>query len=165
MTGIMEIREVTDTDEKQRITRFVLESLPDWFGIAESREQYVRDSTECYFVAAYDGEQPVGFLCLKETGRATVELHVMGVLQEYHRKGIGRDLLGKAKKAAVRQGYSFLQVKTVRMGVYNDYDDTNRFYLSLGFMEFEVFPMLWDEQNPCQVYVMYLGGDADNTAE
>lgn len=25
-----------------------------------------------------------------------------------------------------------------------------------GFKEFEVFPTLWDEQNPCQIYVMAL---------
>ena len=60
------------------------------------------------------------------------------------------------KNAAIRGGYSFLQVKTVQMGKYDDYDATNRFYLSLGFKEFEVFPTLWDEWNPCQVYVMAL---------
>lgn len=27
-------------------------------------------------------------------------------------------------------------------------------YLSLSFREFEVFPTLWDEWNPCQIYVM-----------
>lgn len=32
-----------------------------------------------------------------------------------------------------------------------------KFYKSLGFKEFEVFPTLWDEWNPCQIYVMYLG--------
>ena len=76
--------------------------------------------------------------------------------QEYHRKGTGRALFEKAKEAAVRTGYSFLQVKTVQMGKYEDYDRTNRFYLSLGFKEFEVFPLLWDEWNPCQIYVMSL---------
>ncbi len=49
-----------------------------------------------------------------------------------------------------------MQVKTVQMGRYKEYDDTNRFYLSLGFQEFEVFPTLWDEWNPCQIYVMAL---------
>ena len=57
---------------------------------------------------------------------------------------------------AYEKGYSFLQVKTVQMGVYEEYDRTNRFYLSLGFQEFEVFPTLWDEANPCQIYVMVL---------
>jgi len=40
------------------------------------------------------------------------------------------------------------------MGKYEAYDKTNRFYLALGFKEFEVFPNLWDEWNPCQVYIM-----------
>ena len=47
-----------------------------------------------------------------------------------------------------------MQVKTVQMGRYKEYDDTNRFYRSLGFKELEVFPTLWDEWNPCQIYVM-----------
>ena len=152
----MDIREVTTASEKQRITREILEALPDWFGIEESREEYIRKSAGLIFHAAFDNEQPVGFICLKETGKDTAEICVMGVLKEYHRKGVGRVLFEEAKNAAIREGYSFLQVKTVQMGKYDDYDDTNRFYLSMGFKEFEVFPMLWDEWNPCQVYVMSL---------
>ena len=53
-------------------------------------------------------------------------------------------------------GYAFMQVKTVQMGKYPQYDRTNRFYRALGFKEFEVFPMLWDPGNPCQIYVLYL---------
>lgn len=150
------IREIQEPAEKQRIARTILEALPDWFGIEESREGYIKESAGLPFFAAFDGEQPIGFLCLKETGKETVELCVMGVLQEYHRKGTGSALFEKAKEAAVRMGYSFMQVKTVQMGRYEDYDRTNRFYLSLGFKEFEVFPLLWDEWNPCQIYVMSL---------
>jgi len=80
----------------------------------------------------------------------------MGVLKELHRRGIGRELFAGAKSAASEKGYSFIQVKTVQMGRYEEYDRTNRFYLSLGFKEFEVFPTLWDEWNPCQIYVMGL---------
>lgn len=143
-------------EERQRIARRVLEALPDWFGIPEARESYIRESEEQFFFAAFSKEEPVGFLCLKETGKATVELAVMGVLKEYHRMGIGRALFLAAKKYALEKGYSFLQVKTVQMGRYEDYDRTNLFYVSLGFQEFEVFPTLWDEWNPCQVYVMAL---------
>ena len=77
-----------------------------------------------------------------------------GVLKEYHREGIGKELFNRAKKAAKEMGYSFIQVKTVQMGKYKSYDDTNRFYISIGFKEFEVFPTLWDKWNPCQIYVM-----------
>ena len=93
---------------------------------------------------------------MDETGKDTVELYVMGILKEYHRQGIGRRLVEKAKELAKQKGYSFMQVKTVQMGKYKEYDKTNRFYLSLGFKEFEIFPTLWDEWNPCQVYVMGL---------
>ena len=152
----MRINTITDKEQKQKITRMILEALPEWFEVAESRENYIRDCTDKNFFAAFDGERPVGFLCLNETGMDTVELHVMGVLKEYHRKGIGKMLVEAAKESAVKDGYSFFQVKTVKMGMYDDYDDTNRFYIALGFKEFEVFPTLWDEANPCQIYVMAL---------
>ena len=148
------VKELTVAEEKIRCSRLILERLPDWFGIEESREAYIRESADRVFFCAFDGEQPVGFLDLKETGKDTVELAVMGVLKEYHRRGIGRLLFQAAKERAQQMGYSFMQVKTVQMGKYEDYDKTNLFYLSLGFKEFEVFPTLWDEANPCQVYVM-----------
>ena len=152
----MMIREITEATEKQGIARLILEALPEWFEISETREGYIKESAEYPLFAAFDGERPIGFLCLKETGKDTAELHVMGVLQECHRKGIGRKLFEKAKEKAAGEGYSFLQVKTVKMGCYEDYDRTNLFYRDLGFMEFEVIPTLWDENNPCQIYVMSL---------
>ena len=150
------IRVINDSQEKQRIARFLLESLSDWFGIPEAREQYIRESADEIMLASVENDQPNGFLCLKETGKDTVELAVMGVLKECHRKGIGRELFEHAKQIAVEKGYSFIQVKTVQMGRYEEYDNTNRFYLSLGFKEFEVIPTLWDEWNPCQIYMMAL---------
>ena len=150
------IKEITDPAEKQAIARNVLEALTDWFGIEESREDYISHSADWTFLAAKDDHNVVGFLCLKETGKATVELAVMGVLKDYHRRGIGRQLVEKAKEIARAQGYEFMQVKTVKMGVYDDYDKTNHFYISCGFKELEVFPLLWDEWNPCQVYVVSL---------
>ena len=152
----MKIEIIENQQQKKAIVRAILEALPDWFGVPESREQYIAASADEILVAAMENGQPVGFLCLKETGKDTMELAVMGVLQPYHRRGIGRQMFRKAKEIAREQGYSFLQVKTVRMGMYEDYDRTNLFYLSLGFKEFEVFPELWDEANPCQVYVMSL---------
>ena len=152
----MIIGQISDADKKQRIVREILEALPDWFAIPEAREEYIRDSAEQTCIAALEADCPIGFLCLKETGKDTMELAVMGVLKEYHRQGLGRKLFQTAKETVCEQGYSFLQVKTVQMGKYEDYDNTNKFYISLGFKEFEVFPTLWDEENPCQIYVMAL---------
>lgn len=150
------IRILINPEEKKAIARQILEALPEWFGIPESTENYISESANQDMFVAYEDDKPVGFICLKETGKDTVELAVMGILKEYHRKGIGRRLFDCARMTAKEKGYSFIQVKTVQMGRYKEYDDTNRFYLSLGFKELEVFPTLWDEWNPCQVYVMYL---------
>lgn len=150
----MRIQMLDDRQEKQRVARVILEALPEWFGIPEARENYIRESADEIMLVSSEGGEPDGFLCLKETGRDTLELAVMGVLKEYHRQGVGTALVQAAKRMARERGYSFLQVKTVQMGRHPEYDATNRFYLSLGFKEFEVFPTLWDEWNPCQIYVM-----------
>ena len=150
------VRQIANDGDKRAIAREILEALPAWFGIPQARENYIADSVQRPFYAAFEGTNPLGFLYLKETGKDTVELAVMGVRKEYHRRGIGRQLFAMAKEDAVKMGYSFLQVKTVQMGHYEEYDSTNQFYLSLGFRELEVFPMLWGEENPCQIYVMSL---------
>ena len=153
----MDIRKIEDKDEKRRISRVILEGLTQWFEVDESREKFISESADQPFFAAFtDNGEPAGFLCLKETGRDTVELAVMGVKKELHRCGAGMELFEAARGFAADSGYSFMQVKTVKMGMYEDYDRTNRFYLSLGFRELEVLP-LWDDANPCQVYIMYIG--------
>lgn len=150
------IIQVENNKEKEMISRTILEALPDWFGLPEAREEYIVNSVNQQFFAAVKEGKPIGFLCLKQTGKDTVEVSVMGVLKEFHRHGIGRKLFMKAKEKAIKDGFSFIQVKTVQMGQYDNYDNTNKFYISLGFKEFEIFPTLWDEWNPCQVYVMAL---------
>ena len=64
----MTVFQVDDPERKQAIAREILEALPDWFGVTESREEYIRDSAGLPFFAAFDGERPIGFLCLKESG-------------------------------------------------------------------------------------------------
>ena len=150
------IEQIFDKEEKKAISRKVLEALREWFEVDESRERYISESAGQIFIAAKEDGEYVGFLCLKETGKETAELAVMGVMKDHHRSGIGRQLFEKAKETALSEGYSFMQVKTVQMGKYPDYDKTNMFYLSCGFKEFEVFPEYWDAANPCQIYVMAL---------
>lgn len=150
------VEQIFDKNKKKAVARKVLEALNDWFEVEESREKYIAESADQIFLAAKENDDHVGFLCLKKTGNATVELAVMGVLKEFHRKGLGRELFEEARKIAVKEGYSFMQVKTVQMGVYDDYDRTNLFYLSCGFKELEVIEEIWGKDNPCQIYIMYL---------
>ena len=150
------IRFIEDSKERQKISREILENLTDWFEVKESREDYIKKSSEWPFWAATENDKLTGFLCLKETGKETVEIAVMGVKKEFHRKGYGRKLFEAAKEYAFNHGYFFIQVKTVCSGMYADYDKTNEFYKNLGFKEFEVIKEIWGEKNPCQIYVMNL---------
>ena len=159
-SDMMRVMMITDPAQREQIAREILEALQDWFEIPETREKYIRESREQMFLAAEQNGRMAGFLCLKETGSSSVELAVMGVRKEWHRQGTGKALVQAAKAAAAAAGYEFMQVKTVQMGRYEEYDRTNRFYRSVGFRELEVFPDYWNEANPCQVYVLCLKDEA-----
>ena len=59
-----------------------------------------------------------GFLYLKESGKNTVEIVIMSVLKKYHKNWVL--LFEKAKEVVANAGYSFMKVKTVKMGIYED---------------------------------------------
>lgn len=151
------IHEITDPAEKRLISAEILAALPDWFGLPDSTRQYIEQSAALPFWAARQKGSHVGFAAMKLTSPHTAEVYVMGVLPGHHRGGIGRGLYLALESRAKELGCSFMQVKTVQMGRYEAYDRTNRFYLAMGFSELECLPTLWDEWNPCQVYVKYIG--------
>ncbi len=151
----MIVKEVC-SEKKKQICKDILNALPEWFGQADAIETYTENSANEEMFVAYIDDNPVGFVCLKETSKYTVEIAVMGVLKEFHRQKIGENLFLVAKKWAIKNEYEFMQVKTVQMGKYDVYDKTNKFYVTLGFRELEVFPTLWDKSNPCQIYVKCL---------
>lgn len=139
--------------EKTQISSTILKQLPDWFGLPESTKRYIEDSRRMPFWAWIENGSALGFIALKETSPYTAEIYVMGVLPEYHHKGIGKELFRALEEYAKQHGYSFLQLKTVESGHYEEYDRTNAFYRSMGFKELECLPTVWDEWNPCQIYV------------
>ena len=141
-------------DEKRRIARAVLEDLPEWFGIPESMEEYIRQSASMPFISAIQDGEVVGFMVLKETSPYTAEIYVCGVKKRLHRCGAGSALFEAFRDFAARCGYEYIQVKTVAAGLYPEYDATRMFYEHLGFRALEVFPTLWDESNPCLIMIM-----------
>ena len=151
------IKEVVDKEEKEAISREVLNDLPEWFGMPESTEEYIKDSQDKPFLACFMNDEPAGFVVLNATSRDCAEILVMGIKKKFHRMGIGAGLNKAYEAMAKKQGYTYSQVKTVQMGHYKEYDITNKFYMAMGYKELECFPTLWDEWNPCQIYVTYLG--------
>ena len=88
----MTFEQIYEPQMKETVVRKILEALPDWFAMEEGREQYIKESAEQICIGAVEDTEYIGFLCLKETGKDTLELAVMGVLKEYHRQGIGREM-------------------------------------------------------------------------
>lgn len=151
------IREITDKKEKEKISREILEDLPEWFGMMESTEEYITDSKDKPFLACFLEKDPVGFIVLNETSLDCAEIFVMGIKKKFHRQGAGEKLNQAYENLAKKLGYTYSQVKTVETGHYQEYDGTNSFYQAMGYKKLEVFPSLRDEGNPCQIYVKYLG--------
>ena len=146
------IHEITQSDEKSQIVEEVLLDLPDWFGLPDSTKEYIEQSKQLVLFSAHHNDTTLGFITLKETSCDTCEIHCMGVKKEFHHKGIGK-LLYKQFEEYAKNKYEYVQVKTVDEGKYPEYDQTIAFYKSLGFKKLEVFPMLWNEWNPCLIMI------------
>jgi len=91
----------------------------------------------------------VGFISLKPHNEFAVEIYVMAVRPEWHRRGIGRKLVQAVDHHAKERGVKFITVKTLSSKVgYEPYEKTRQFYSSVGFVPIEEFPNLWGPENP-----------------
>ena len=132
----------------------ILRALPDWFGIEESLVQYVKDADAMPTLLAKDDNDVVGFLIINRHFPESVEIHCRGILPQYHRKGIGRLLITELENYLKAEGVKILQVKTVSADRdCRAYSNTRAFYKRVGFTPLEVFPNLWNKENPCLLLV------------
>ncbi len=160
----LSVREIVNAAEKQAVARQILEALPAWFGIAEAREEYIRESGSLPVGAAFRNSRPVGFLALRETSPQAAEIYVMGVLPDCHRQGAGKALVEWAKGFCRKNGARFFTVKTLDASAESpEYAATRAFYRAAGFVELECFPTLWDEDNPCLVMIQTVEGAPSET--
>lgn len=146
------IEEVKDEDQKMAVVDEVLKDLPEWFGIPESTQAYIEGAKDLQVWAAYQESDLTGFVSLSYSSEECAEIDCLGVKKSFQGQGIGRELITTIEREAVKQ-VDYLQVKTVAEGSNKDYDRTNVFYRSVGFKKLEIFPQLWDPQNPCQILI------------
>ena len=147
---MIDIRQVECPDEKSAITLAIMHSLPQWFSPPEDIDQKAVLYREFPFFAAYDGGKAIGFLALKIHNAYTGDVHSVGVLEAYHRHGIGARLLAAAENYLREKNYKYLTVKTLDASCdYEPYERARQFYLKQGFVPLEVFTNLWNEENPC----------------
>ena len=132
----------------------ILRALPKWFGIEKSLLQYVKDADSMPTMLVKDGEDVIGFLTIKRNFPESADIHCMGILPQYHRTGVGRILIKALEDFLRSDGVRILQVKTVSADSDCEaYAKSRAFYTAVGFIPLEVFPTLWDEWNPCLVFV------------
>ena len=142
------------------ICRSILEALPEWFGIQDARESYIQQADTQPMLTYQDGSQHVGMLTMINHSRINLEIAVMGVLPSHHRQGIGTALIRAAKTYAIKHGVKMLSVKTVADNSPDpSYANTRVFYRAMGFELFEEFPDMWDEYNPCALFVLPVMAD------
>ena len=147
---MIRIIEVFEPDEKSRICDEILRALPDWFGIEASIVDYIEQVKAMLFYAAFSDNKTIGFAAIKNHNPFTSEIYVMGLLEEYHRQRIGRRLIETCEEYCRENRMEFLTVKTLDASRENEsYERTRLFYQAVGFRPLEVFPLLWDEYNPC----------------
>jgi GNAT superfamily N-acetyltransferase len=100
----MSVVEIADPAERSRTCDRILRSLPEWFGLPEAIDDYVRE-VAALPTLAYDD---AGFLALKVHGRYAAEIYVMGVLRERQGQGIGTALVGVAEDRLRDEGVEYL---------------------------------------------------------
>jgi GNAT superfamily N-acetyltransferase len=139
-----------DQNARKSIGREVLENLPQWFGIPEATVEYVNTSASLPFVRVDLYDKPIGFCAIKVNFDLNADLYVLGILPEFHRKGIGRLMLDFVCDYCRKTDIPYMTVKTLgEKHPDPNYRKTREFYLSYGFKPFEDFPNLWDPANPC----------------
>ena len=154
----MKIVEIVNANEKSKLCNGILRALPGWFGVEQSIVEYVQAVADMPFYAAEENGEFVGFVAIKVHNADTCEVCVMGVLPQHHRHGVGRELIEACEAYGRSHGMTFLTVKTLDASRPDEgYARTRRFYTAMGFKPLEVFPLLWDEANPCLFMAKCIG--------
>jgi GNAT superfamily N-acetyltransferase len=139
------------------LCRELLDELPDWFGIPEAVDEYVVKAERATAVVAIADTREVGLLTLIRHTAYAAEIDVTAVKPDHHRRGIGRAMVDRAEHLLARDGVEYLQVKTLADTVeYEPYARTRAFYAACGFRPLQVFPDLWDPENPALQFVKRL---------
>ena len=141
--------------------RSLLEALPGWFGIPESNDEYVAFAAANPTWSAVDEVGNVLGILAPKAHVASCEIHLLAVTPEWHRRGVGRQLVEVFEADAMANGFRLVQVKTLGAShPVEGYAATRRFYAALGYLELEELTDLWPG-NPTAIMVKSLPEPAD----
>ena len=151
---MIKIIQITQQKLKKKITNDILRSLPKWFSIEKAIVDYSNSVKDQIFFVVYDKEKPIGFISTKLNNQFTAEINVMGILEEYQSKGLGKKLLKAIELYLKKQKIKFLMVKTLSSKKKDKfYEKTRQFYLAAGFYPLIETEKEWGKENPCLILV------------
>lgn len=150
------IRSIEDRYLKSKITSDILTTLPEWFGIEESINEYILGVKDSLYYLILKDDKYIGFFSIKIVNKVTAELYVNGIVKEYHRKGIGGYSIKYIEDSLRSRGIKILIVKTVGEGLNNiPYKNTRRYYTKVGFLPLEEIVGIWGDI-PCLIMIKSL---------
>lgn len=135
----------------------VIDTLPEWFGIAEANAEYVEAARtkETWTVRGEDGVVRGVALVDYHFDRAA-DLFFIAVERDFRAFGIGAALIEAVAEHCRERGVRLLQVKTLGVSHPDEgYAATRKFYEALDFIPLEETD-LWGEQSPCLIMVRVL---------
>lgn len=124
--------EVADLEQLIEIAR----ALPEWFTATGIENMRMDLRFQQGFVAVKDS-RIVGFLSFF-VAEGVAWIGWMGILSDFHRKGIGRKMVEKLVSELKQAGVHELRVSTLGDSVkYEPYERTRAFYRGIGFTDFQ----------------------------
>jgi GNAT superfamily N-acetyltransferase len=144
----------------------ILAELPEWFGIPEANADYATYAEREPTWVAEEGGDVVGVMTLVDQGFSAIDIHLLAVRRNAHRRGVGKVLIDQAVFETCALGRPYLTVKTRGPSLpYEPYDRTRTFYLAVGFEPLEEFTEIWGPENPCLIMIMPMRGGSAHGRE
>jgi ribosomal protein S18 acetylase RimI-like enzyme len=128
------IRKYVPTDFEQLIN--IAKTLPEWFTATAIEQMQADFGVQQGFVALHKS-RIVGFVTFFVSG-SVAQIGWIGISPEFHRCGIGKNLITQLVLSLKSKGVRELRVHTLSDAIeYKPYESTREFYHKLGFKDFQ----------------------------
>ncbi|MFY7916226.1 MAG: GNAT family N-acetyltransferase [Rubrivivax sp.] len=120
----------------------ILRSLPQWFGIEASLQEYLADSRRFHTFLA-EAPEPIGFLTSRQHFPGSWQVHCVALHAAHRGQGVVHHMRRAVERWLLGQSAQVLQVKRLAAEHPSpEYAETRRFYEAMGYAPLEVSPTL-----------------------
>ncbi|STX50952.1 Acyl-CoA N-acyltransferase [Legionella busanensis] len=118
----------------QTLCRTITEDLPEYFGLPEANKHYIIGVKSRTNFAAKDEDNTIGLVSIDFPYPNNANIYWLAVKRNFHRQGIGKQLIEAACQFAKIKGARTITVETLSPSESDEnYLRTYLFYQSVGF--------------------------------